>query len=205
MKKIITLLTLSALLCALASCGGETAADSTAAVTDANTPAVTETASDPAAPETAAPETAAETEPIAPAALKTYTCAFDNGISVVLGGPAADALAVLGDHTDMMEAPSCVHEGFDRVYTYGSNYKVTTAPAADGGEYVAQIELLSDLVAWNVGSGMLMIGSGETEVQDALGTPAENNFGVQKYLLDGASVTVIIDSGAVTGLTIVAG
>ncbi len=206
MKKLLSLLTLSALLCALVSCGGDTAPDNTPTTT--NIPAVTETADATAAPapDTTTETAAAETEAAAaPAAQKTYACTFDNGVTVTLGGSAADALTALGEYTDMMEAPSCVHEGFDRVYTYGTNYKVTTSPAADGSEYVAQIELLSDLVAWSIGANVLMIGSSEAEVGNALGTPAEDTFGVQKYLLDGASVTVILDGGAVTGLTIVAG
>ncbi len=207
MKRILSLLTLSALLCALASCGdtadGTAGTADTTAAPDGGTPVVTETVTAPSA----APETTAETAaaPIEAAAPTQYTCNFDNGVSVILGESAADALAALGEYTDMMEAPSCVHEGFDRVYTYGQNYKVTTSPDAAGNEYVAQIELLSDLVAWNIGAGALMIGSTASEVEAALGTPAEDTFGVQKYLLDGASVTVIIDAEAVTGLTIVAG
>lgn len=156
-------------------------------------------------------ETDSETEPSAlPADTETdapqkesaaFVCTFDSGISVTLGGAAADALAALGTYTDLMEAPSCVHEGYDRVYTYGSSYKVTTMPSADGSDYVGQIELLSDLAAVRIGEVFLMIGSSEEDVRAALGEPAEDTFGVQKYYPEGAEVTVIIDGGSVTGLT----
>ena len=117
MKKTLALLLLAALTASMLSCGNDsTTSDTTDSVSGTPDTAVTEAAV--IGDETAA-VTEAQTE--APAqntpAVDGYTCVFDNGISVKLGSPAADALAVLGDYSDMMEAPSCVHEGFDRVYT----------------------------------------------------------------------------------------
>ncbi|MBQ8577445.1 MAG: hypothetical protein IJ449_05700 [Clostridia bacterium] len=203
MKHLLHLLLTAAILCTLASCGGETA--QTGSDTTSSAPAVTDqndtaTAADTIAETTA--DTVTETPTETPTAAATYTCTFDNGISITVGGNAADALAALGEYTDMMEAPSCVHEGYDRVYTYGSYYKVTTSPDAAGNEYVAQVEMLSDLAALEIGGTYLMIGSSEEEVRTALGDPAEDTFGVQKYPLEGADMTVIIDGGAVTGMTV---
>ena len=199
MKKILSLLLLAALTASMLSCGNDsTTSDTTDSVSGTPDTAVTDAAV--IGDETAA-VTEAQTE--APAqntpAVDGYTCVFDNGISVKLGSPAADALAVLGDYSDMMEAPSCVHEGFDRVYTYAGLYTVLTSPDASGAEYIAEISLLSDLVALDVSGTYLMIGSAESDIKAAFGDPAEDAFGVQKYNLDGANLTVTVDGGVVSG------
>ena len=199
MKKTLSLLLLAALTASMLSCGNDsTTPDTTDSVSGTPDTAVTEAAV--IGDETAA-VTEAQTE--APAqntpAVDGYTCVFDNGISVKLGSPAADALAVLGDYSDMMEAPSCVHEGFDRVYTYAGLYTVLTSPDASGAEYIAEISLLSDLVALDVSGTYLMIGSAESDIKAAFGDPAEDAFGVQKYNLDGANLTVTVDGGVVSG------
>ncbi len=199
MKKTLSLLLLAALTASMLSCGNDSATSDTtdsvsgipdtavteAAVTDGETAAVTE----------AQTEAPAQNAP----AVDGYTCVFDNGISVKLGSPAADALAALGDYSDMMEAPSCVHEGFDRVYTYAGLYTVLTSPDASGAEYIAEISLLSDLVALDVNGTYLMIGSAESDIKAAFGDPAEDAFGVQKYNIDGANLTVTVDGGVVSG------
>ena len=199
MKKTLLLLLLAALTVSMLSCGNDsTTSDTTDSVSGTPDTAVTEAA-------VIGDETAAVTEvqTEAPAqntpAVDGYTCVFDNGISIKLGSPAADALAVLGDYSDMMEAPSCVHEGFDRVYTYAGLYTVLTSPDASGAEYIAEISLLSDLVALDVSGTYLMIGSAESDIKAAFGDPAEDAFGVQKYNLDGANLTVTVDSGVVSG------
>ena len=199
MKKTLSLLLLAALTASMLSCSNDsTTPDTTDSVSGTPDTAVTEAAV--IGDETAA-VTEAQTE--APAqntpAVDGYTCVFDNGISVKLGSPAADALAVLGDYSDMMEAPSCVHEGFDRVYTYAGLYTVLTSPDASGAEYIAEISLLSDLVALDVSGTYLMIGSAESDIKAAFGNPAEDAFGVQKYNLDGANLTVTVDGGVVSG------
>ena len=199
MKKTLALLLLAALTASMLSCGNDsTTPDTTDSVSGTPDTAVTEAAV--IGDETAA-VTEAQTE--APAqntpAVDGYTCVFDNGISVKLGSPAADALAVLGDYSDMMEAPSCVHEGFDRVYTYAGLYTVLTSPDASGAEYIAEISLLSDLVALDLSGTYLMIGSAESDIKAAFGDPAEDAFGVQKYNLDGANLTVTVDGGVVSG------
>ena len=199
MKKRLSLMILAALTVSLLSCGNDsTTSDTTDSISGTPDTAVTEAAV--IGDETAA-VTEAQTE--APAqntpAVDGYTCVFDNGISVKLGSPAADALAVLGDYSDMMEAPSCVHEGFDRVYTYAGLYTVLTSPDASGAEYIAEISLLSDLVALDVSGTYLMIGSAESDIKAAFGEPAEDAFGVQKYNIDGAILTVTVDGGVVSG------
>ena len=199
MKKTLALLLLAALTASMLSCGNDsTTSDTTDSISGTPDTAVTEAAvidGETAAVTEAQTEAPAQNTP----AVDGYTCVFDNGISVKLGSPAADALAVLGDYSDMMEAPSCVHEGFDRVYTYTGLYTVLTSPDASGAEYIAEISLLSDLVALDVSGTYLMIGSAESDIKAAFGDPAEDAFGVQKYNLDGANLTVTVDGGVVSG------
>ena len=204
MKKILSLLLIAALTASMLACGAEdTGAGTTTDGTDADTAGAVVTDAQTENEDTTAPETAAVTEAPAPVqntpAAEGYTCTFDNGISLRLGSPAADALALLGDYSDMMEAPSCVHEGYDRVYTYSGLYTVLTSPDAQGAEYVAEISLLSDLVALEVNGNYLMIGSPEADIKAAFGDPAEDVFGVQKYNIEGANVTVTVDGGTVSG------
>ena len=199
MKKTLSLLLLAALTASMLSCGNDsTTSDTTDSISGTPDTAVTEAAvidGETAAVTEAQTEAPAQNTP----AVDGYTCVFDNGISIKLGSPAADALAVLGDYSDMMEAPSCVHEGFDRVYTYAGLYTVLTSPDASGAEYIAEISLLSDLVALDVSGTYLMIGSAESDIKAAFGDPAEDAFGVQKYNLDGANLTVTVDGGVVSG------
>ena len=205
MKKILSLLLIAALTASMLSCGGDSGTADTSADTDgadnATDAVVTENITSDNGGEPAAAETEAVTEAPTPAAstVEGYTCVFDSGISIKLGSSAADALAALGDYSDMMEAPSCVHEGFDRVYTYAGLYTVLTSPDAQGKEYVAEISLLSDLVALEAGGNFLMIGSPEADIKAAFGDPAEDAFGVQKYNIDGAILTVTVDGGVVSG------
>lgn len=203
MKKILSLLLITALTASVISCGDSGTADTTDGTGNSTDAPVTENITDDnggdAADTAAATEAVTEAPTPASPAADGYTCVFDSGISVKLGSPAADALALLGDYSDMMEAPSCVHEGYDRVYTYAGLYTVLTSPDASGAEYVAEISLLSDLVALEAGGNFLMIGSPETDIKAAFGDPAEDAFGVQKYNLDGAIVTVTVDGGVVSG------
>ncbi len=137
-----------------------------------------------------------------PSAAEGYICRMEDGKTVQLGAKASDAIAALGEHTDYMEAPSCVHEGFDKVYTYAGAYTVTTSPDANGNEYVAEVSLISDAVGLTVGSAVLYIGSTEVELTSAFGAPMENNFGVQKYAVAGANITAVVDGGVITALTL---
>ncbi len=175
MKKLFLLFICALLTFTVAACGGDGHADDTDVNTDA-------------------PETEAKTA-------EGYICRFDDGTAVKLGAKESDVLPALGEHSDYMEAPSCIHEGFDRVYTYAGAYTVMTSPNANGENYVAEVSLISDAKAMDVGGNQLYIGCSEAMLQAALGEPAEDNFGVRKYHLDGADVTVTVDNGAVTAVT----
>ncbi len=207
MKQIaVTLLSLLLVL-SLLSCGGTPADDgkgtedaspvvgSMSDETEGDAPASTD---DTDAPDAGSPDT---TDSVS-ASAEGYLCILENGASICLGAGAETVIPTLGDYTDFMEAPSCVHEGSDKVYTYEGAYTVTTSPDASGKEYVASVSLISDAVGLEAGEILLMIGSPEADLKAAFGEPLEDSFGVQKYAVEGGLVTVTVDDGTVTALAI---
>ena len=127
-----------------------------------------------------------------------YTVTLDSGAVIKIGDDADPVISALGTHLDLMEAPSCVHEGTDRVYMY-DGYTVTTSPRADGSQYVAEITLTSDVVALDNG---VYIGCSVDELTAAFGDDYKDSFGVYTYTLEGATVSAVIDGDAVSALTI---
>ncbi len=181
MKKLLALFLASLLALSIASCGTEQPESND---TD-NSSNGTEDIGD-------------DTTPVVEDTYDTYLCTLDNGMTIEIGGAADDTIAKLGEHIDYMEAPSCVHEGSDKVYTY-DGYTVTTSPAADGSEYVAELSLTSDVVALENG---LMIGSMLSDMTNALGEDYEESFGVYKYSIEGAIISVLLDGDMVSAITV---
>lgn len=170
MKKILAFLLAASLALTMAACGGEAASTN---------------------------DTAGGTDTAAVSAAEPYAVALDNGKTVTINGEANAAIAALGTQLDFMEAPSCVHEGSDKVYTY-DGYTVTTSPDGKGGEYVAELALTSDVVALDNG---LYIGCALADVKKAYGEDFTESFGVYKYELAGATLSVIAEGDTVTGIT----
>lgn len=189
MKRILILLLSVALIFTFASCTSESgviedtkSADST--VTDA-----VET-EDTAVRET---EAAAETP-----AESVYTITLDNGTEIGIGSYSEEAVTALGTPIDIMEASSCIHEGFDKVYTF-DGFSITTSPDANGGQYLAEFTMLSDLVAFE---GGLTVGSPAEELANVFGDTYEEQFGVRTYKLDSVNVSVLVDGDTVSGITV---
>lgn len=117
-----------------------------------------------------------------------FVCKLSNGSEIVIGA----ALPELGDYIDYSEAPSCVHEGMDKVYTY-NGYSVTTSPDAKGNEYVSEVAILSDTVSMNDG---ITIGVSKDTIVSALGDEFTEAFGVMTYETKNATVSVILDESS---------
>ncbi|MBQ8508872.1 MAG: hypothetical protein IJ493_03095 [Clostridia bacterium] len=193
MKKLAILLL--ALTMTLAACGGEpvqSGSDTPSAGADGTT------ASGTLSDDTAADTTAKPSGDDKTAALAAYECKLDSGVTITIGGVSADVLAPLGDHIDYMEAPSCVRDGTDKVYTY-DGFTVTSSPRADGSECISEMSLTSDAVAFENG---LTIGVSGDDVTAALGEDFTEQFGVRKYAVDGVTISVILDGDAVTGVSV---
>lgn len=186
MKKTIFTLLLATVMCVTVSCGTDETADTGAAAD------VQETV----------PETADESASAILDVVETgYIVELDDGTTFVMGALADDTVAALGEPVSLSEAPSCVHEGMDKLYNFGS-YTLTTSPDADGKARIQEISLTSDAIALADG---LSIGSDKAAVEAAFGTEYTDSFGVLKFSLDGAEVSVILDGDeCVSGLTITA-
>ena len=125
-----------------------------------------------------------------------FTVALSDGRTVVLGSGADEAVAGLGEYTDVFEAPSCIHEGFDRVYTYGG-FSLTTSPDGNGAEYAAEFVLETAECALENG---LTIGSTVEDMTAAYGEDYTDSFGFITYELDGASAAFVTDGGIITSI-----
>ena len=185
MKKLTILLLALALCVCLAACDGNDDTPDTN-VPD-TTPAVNDDTDDGAS-DTDEPDTAS-----------TYTVSLGS-ISVTVGGDADALIASLGEPLDYMEAPSCIHEGYDKVYVF-DGYSISTSPAADGTQYISELSLTSDVVAID---GTLMIGSSVSQLEAKFGTDFTEEFGIRTYTLEGATVSVILDGDTVSGITVLA-
>ena len=194
MKKILPLL-LSLTL--LAGCGAQSEIPET---TDKTDPTAETTASDTEPTGTTAAETtqkaAAETKKTA------YDVELDCGVTVTIGGDAAAELKKvtdkLGKETDYMEAPSCVHPGSDKVYTF-EGFTLTSSPDADGKEFIAELTFISDAVGFANG---IMIGSTDADVTVEFGKDFTEKFGVRKYSVDGVSITFTFTDGAASAISV---
>lgn len=74
-----------------------------------------------------------------------------NGIRLI-PGEVTDVVALLGEPEEQYEAPSCVHDGNDIVYSY-SHFEVTTSPSAEG-DYISSITVYAESVKLEEGIGL---------------------------------------------------
>lgn len=195
MKKLILPLLLA--LC-LTSCGetdvksntdGETTPNASIETSDTAESEITAT---PESEDTTALETQAE----------PYIAELDCELSIEMGSDAENTLKTitdkLGEASDYMEAPSCIHEGSDRVYTF-EGFTVTSSPDGSGGEYIAELTFISDAVGFSNG---IMIGSSSSDVTNTFGENYEEKFGVRKYISDNVSITFIFDNDVATAISV---
>ena len=195
MKKLITaLLMISALL--TVSCG-DSGNPSETQNNDTNDTVDVESTDNTTAPNSKDTEKAPEVTTKAPTSA-TYECKLDNGNTIVIGTKAGDTIKALGEPVDFMEAPSCVHPGSDKVYTF-DGFTVSTSPDANGIEYITELSLLSDVVALDNG---IMIGSSADDVTAALGSDFTEKFGVRTYIIDDITISITFTDDYITAFSI---
>ncbi len=120
---------------------------------------------------------------------------LSDGRTIEIGAAADAAIALLGEYDDMYEAPSCVHEGYDRFYTY-DGFSVTTAPQ-ENGDIVT--EFLIESSACTLANG-ITIGSSAEDVTAAYGEDYSESFGTMRYEYDGVTLTIVTDGTSVTSV-----
>ena len=116
------------------------------------------------------------------------------------GADPADLLPALGEPIDRLEAPSCVHDGMDRVYYY-AGYEINTNPTADGGEVIVSIYLSDDSITTDEG---LRIGDSAEKITQLYGEVTPEG-GVYVYTKTDRGVSVSLNiqtngSGEVTSI-----
>ena len=199
MKKIHLFFALAAVLL-LVSCG-QTASGVRTTSGEEGASAVSEAA----APADNGGQTADENAPAAvvpdTASKEGWVMSFDNGTVIPLGAAADETVALLGEPADLMEAPSCIREGYDRVYTYGGSFTLTTAPDASGTDIITEVTLLSDAVAVVENGVTVMIGSPVSDADAAFGEPREAAGAVRRYELPGGTLIVTDADGEIAGIS----
>lgn len=134
-----------------------------------------------------------ETEQVSSA----FVCELKGGAIITVGADAESIISSLGQYVDYSEAPSCVHEGSDKVYTY-TGYSVMTSPG-ESGEFIAQVNIITDEEALANG---ITIGSARSDVIAAYGECSDEQFGIMKYDVGGAVITFVTENDAVLSISI---
>lgn len=94
----------------------------------------------------------------------------------------------------MSEGISCMGDGYDRTYDYGDYIVYTFADRAKTGDYVQEIDLVTDAYSTNAG---IHVGSTREEVEAAYGVSDNDQYGSSEggyfaFLYDGDIVSLIM-------------
>ncbi len=117
-------------------------------------------------------------------------------------GETADVEALFGAPLEVLEAPSCVHEGNDTMYEYEA-FGVVTSPSAQGA-YVSSVALYTDAVTTEEG---VKIGDSVDAALAAYGAAfsaekSSPDFGMYVFVRGATSITMIADeNGTVTAIS----
>ena len=124
-----------------------------------------------------------------------------NGVTLTIGGPAADAVTTLGDWVSMNSSDSCGgFSGKDYLYTY-HGFRMSTTPAKDG-QIICKVELTDDSVKTPEG---LYIGMSRADAEAAMkGYKAESVGDNLVYTTGTTKLQVVFRDGSVTGIIYVA-
>ena len=119
---------------------------------------------------------------------------LEDGREIKLGAKADGVIVSLGEYEEMFEAPSCVHEGTDRVYTY-TGFSVTTSPDENGDNIVTEVGIESS--ECKLANG-LTVGSDVKDVEAVYGSDCTDAFGFITYTFDGVTISIVTDNGTIS-------
>jgi len=150
--------------------------------------------------ETAPEETAPVSEPVmettAEGGNEAFVCRLSDGREITLGGEADAVLASLGEYRDMLEAPSCIHDGYDRVYTY-DGFSVTTSPDGNGKDTVTEFAVETSACVLD---GGVTVGSTVDEMVASFGDDYTDSFGFIRYERGNTVLSFVTEDGAITSI-----
>ena len=116
-----------------------------------------------------------------------------NGTEIAMGAEAAPILEALGEPKSCTEAPSCLFEGVDKTYYYGSFY-LLTSPAPDG-ERIYKLWFAEDCVETPEG---IAIGDEAAEVAQTY--EVETCGEIYFYDRGDTRLNIITEKGVVTSV-----
>ena len=186
MKKFIGIVMIAALLVTgLAACGSSGGANETTAASGGNAPAQETT-------------TAAAPTENAGSSSEGYSFTY-NGTKIQMHAEASAITDALGEPKECTEAASCVFEGMDKTYFYGSFYLVTYPK--DDKEYVYQLWFTDDTVETEEG---ICIGDSVDKVKEAYGVDEPNAANGYEIKTGDMSLTIGIKDDKVDSVMYVA-
>ncbi|MBQ2999373.1 MAG: hypothetical protein IJD64_02815 [Clostridia bacterium] len=122
----------------------------------------------------------------------SVTC---NGTTVELGKPMASVLDALGEANSIQDAPSCGDGTTRKVYHYSSLMIYTLT--ANGAETIDEIVIRDDTVET---AAKISIGSSESDVRKAYGTPSTEKEGTLTYVSGQNELTIDLADGKVSAI-----
>ncbi len=118
-----------------------------------------------------------------------------NGVRVDVDAEAAAIVEALGEPVSYYEAPSCVFEGIDRMYTY-SGFELDTYPT-NGKDYVSAVIFRDGSVATPEG---LMIGDSAEKIRQTYGEPGLEEKNLLTYTAGNMQLRFILEDGTVAAI-----
>lgn len=117
------------------------------------------------------------------------------GTKIYMHADAAPILTALGEPKSYTEETSCAFDGLDKTYFYGSFY-LQTYPMGDK-DYVFSLWIVDDSVTTPEG---LYIGATQSEAEAACGADSYNGSNAYVCKKGNATLTVILQDGAVSSI-----
>jgi hypothetical protein len=120
----------------------------------------------------------------------------NSGVQIVLGAPAAEITAALGEPRSIVREPSCAFDGFDVTYIYNDFY-VETFPVKDV-DYINIIDFLNDGVKTSEG---LYIGMETSDMIRIYGENFKKEQNMHTYEKNGTELAILTEDDIIIQIT----
>ena len=126
-----------------------------------------------------------------------YALTID-GKNIQIGMSGEDLVDLLGETSNVFEAPSCAGQGIDYTYTYaGGSVEITTVPNAQGVNLIDAMIIKDDLLSTPEGISLTMTLSDVTKAYGDSYTTVGNAYVYEK---NGMQLQFIIENDEVTSI-----
>ena len=117
------------------------------------------------------------------------------GVRIDIDAEASSIIRALGEPVSYFEAASCVFDGQDKMYTYGS-FELDTYPT-DGKDYVSAVIFRDDSIATAEG---LMIGDSVKTLRQVYGEPSSSSEALIAYEAGSMELRFILEGDAIAAI-----